>query len=243
MNKLDNYYNELLHLSGTITSILSIIPIIVGLIFYKYFNKPTKVFFGYLIFGLVMNILAETFIWSVNIPSHYNKFWKTILDALKIEDTNFFNGFSYFASFLFLGWFYYLVMKSAKYSYILKWLCIALCLFQVFNYFFIDGFRTKGAVGLIASGIYATALPALYLWYLSNKPPDLSIWKNAYFWISGALFVISTISLVYSFSAETLYESNFVLYCKTKIVRNGVNMLSELAYLIAFTKAKYLKYL
>ena len=190
-----------------------------------------------------MNILAELFIWSVNIPDHYNAFWKPILDYLKIEDTNFFNGFSYFASFLFIGWFYYLLIKSAQYIYLLKWLCIALCVFQVFNYFIIDGFRAKGAVGLILSSANSMALSALYLWYLSNKPPNLSIWKNPYFWISGSIFIISTLSLVYSFSAETLYESDFVLYCKTKIIKNGVNMLGELAFLISFTKAKNLKYL
>jgi hypothetical protein len=243
MNNLDNYYNEMLHLSGTITSVISIFPIVIGLFYFKFFNKPLKVFFGYLVFGLMLNILAELFIWSVNISAHYNSFWKPILEALKIEDTNFFNGISYFSIFLFLGWFYFLLMEEAKFSNYIKWICIVLCVFQIFNYLFLDGFRAKGAIGHISSSIFTLLISALYLWYLSNKPPDLSIWNNTYFLISIALFVISTISLAYSFSTEALYESDFVLYCKIKIARNAVNMLTEIIYIIAFTKAKYLKYL
>ena len=243
MNHLQEYYNNLLNLSGKIVTIFSIVPIIGGLFYFKYFNKPLKVYFWYLLFGLFLNILAETFIWSVNITTHYEAFWKAVLAYTKIEDTNFFNGISYFAAILFFGWFYYLLMQKAKYTIWLKWLCIVLCIFQIFNYVFIDGFRAKGAIGLVVSNIYCLVLPAIYLWYMSNNPPDVSIRKNAYFLISITLFLLSILSFIYSFTAENIYETNFILYCKIKIFKNGIFILTQIILFYAFTQAKFVKYL
>ncbi len=243
MNELDKHYNELLNISGKIVTYFSLIPILIGLFYYKTFNKPIKLFFYLLIFELGLNILAELFIWSVNIESHYKSFWKPILTFTKIEDTNFFNGFSYFASFLFVGWFYYLIMQKASFSLWLKWICFGLCVFEVINYIFIDGFRSKGAIGLVSSNFYVVVMAGLYLWYLSNNPPDLPILKNSYFLISITLLVTSLISFIYSFTAETIYETDFVFYCKIKIFRNCINMLSQIVILAAFIRSKYLKYL
>jgi hypothetical protein len=242
MNEIDKYYNELLNLSGKVTTAFSILPILVGAVFYKrFFTKPLKIFFWYLVVRFSLNVLMEVFIWSAN--KHYLIFWKPIFKALQIENTLFFNGFFFLNNFILIGFFYYTLLNIDKKTQWLKYLTIGLSIFEVINYFFIDGFRQFGMVGPIVVNSFTVLLPCYYLWHLSNSPPNLPILKNTYFWISLSLFIAHLIAFLFMFTGAKLYETDFALYCKTSILRNFVEISSQIGFIFAFTKSKYLKYL
>jgi hypothetical protein len=241
MNQAEIYYNSLLNLAGQITTAFSMVPIIAGLFFWNYFNKPLKVIFLFLSFRLFINLLIELFIWSVN--TYYNIFWKPILTYLKIDNALFFNGLYYLNTIIFVGLFYYILNEKQKNKSLLKkFLAFCVC-FEVINFFFIDGFRSVGIYGPVLINCLSVILPSYYLWWLSNDPPNLPISKNSYFWISIALFLPHLISLIFIFTADMLYETNFILYCKAHMVSNLFEIFSQLGFLYAFMNAKYVKYL
>lgn len=238
MNQIEEYYNLVLNRFGQITTLFGLITIIVGFIYRKYFNKPINIVFYFLIISLVLNALTELFIWSAT--AHYYSFWKPIFEKLNIWDSNFFNGFFYLTNIVFIGMFYFKILPK---NYWIKYFAILLAIFQIFNYFFIDGFRNYGVIGVTISDLFIILLPCFYLWDMSSNPPNISVLKNSYFWISMALFLPHLFQIIITFTASDLHKTNFVLFAKTHVVRNIFLIISQILFIIAFTKAKYLKYL
>jgi hypothetical protein len=240
MNQSEIYFNELFNLSGKFVLIFSIFPIVYGVSSRKHLNNILRLFLGYWVARFSLNCLVELFIWSVNL--HYDNFWKPILTYLDISDTYFFAGFFYLIDFIFISIFYRKVIDNQKVKGYIQIILLVLILFQIINYFFIDGYQSEGFFGPVLDGLLLSILPAFYLWQVSNNPPNLTILNHSYFWISVAIFIPHIISFIFIFTADVLSESNFVLYCKLHIGRNFLEALSQLGFLYAFYKAKYLKY-
>ncbi|MES2795975.1 MAG: hypothetical protein V4683_08420 [Bacteroidota bacterium] len=241
MNEIENYYNQLLTNVSLVTGLVNLLSVIIISFFYKYFNNPIRLFYYYLLARLFLEILTKIFIWST--AEHYAIFWKPILDYFQIYDTNFFNGIFYFTNFLFIGFFYRKIIANRFITSKLAVITIGLCIFQIANYFFIDGFQSYGTIGVTLSDIFLIILPCIYLYQMSNNPPNINLQKNSYFWISLALFIPHLLQMVITFTASDLHKTNFILFCKTHIFRNIILIFSQLLFLHAFSKAKYLKYI
>jgi hypothetical protein len=239
MNKIEDYYNHLFYLFGSIPEYGIAVPLFIAIIAWNKLNKTAKVFFRYLLAYFIFYMLNQFFLWSVT--KHYNIFWKPILTSLKIGDNLFFNGIYYLIDFIGIGLFYSKLIN--KYSKILKIATSILVIFQIINYFFIDGFRSFGFYGSIFSIIWVLVLSGYYLWFLANFPQNISLSRNFYFWISIALFVPTLCnSAIQILQSKTPIEEQLT-YIKLGVTRIFILIAQLSLYIIAFTKAKYLKYL
>ena len=163
MNQQEIYFNNLLSLSGKITTVLSLIPILVALWKRKEINELLKIFWGYLVARFFLNLLMELFIWAV---VNYRDFWKPILMLYKIENTLFFNILFYLSNYIFLGIFYRNLLNKKTYQVGLKIFIPLICVASIIIFVFIDGYQNFGSVGPFMNGIYICTLPMIYLWYL-----------------------------------------------------------------------------
>lgn len=241
MNQSESYFNQLLAISGSLTTYFSILPILLACFFLKNLNRPLILFFWYLVARFVLNLITILFVWSVN--KYYDQFWKPLLTSLKIEDTNFFSGIFILNDIIFIGFYFSILNISNTIRARISFITIILIVFQGFNYFFIDGFRSLGTIGNIVSTCFLIILSGFYLLVISKNPPKLTITKNSFFWIAIGLFIPHIFGLFNILVVELLFKSDFVLFCKARIFRNFLQMLSEVLFMISFCFAKYQKYL
>jgi hypothetical protein len=237
MNVIENYYNEILIKISLITSFCFFATIIIALFYKKYFNLALKIFFNYLLIRVFLELITKLFIWST--AKHYEVFWKPILEYFQIYDINFINGIYYLVNFILIGYFYSKIFNFIK----LKTISICLAIFQVINYFFIDGFRSYGTVGAILSDLFLIILPCMYLYRMSAQPPNIPVQKNSYFWISLGLFIPHLVQIAITITASDLHQTDFVFFCKTHVFRNIILIISQLFFIYAFLQSRYLKYL
>ena len=232
MNQQENYYNSLLLLSGKITTILSVLPIITAFWKRKYLNELLKIFWGYLATRFFLNLMMELFIWAV---VNYRDFWKPILTLYKIENTLFFNILFYLSNYIFLGIFYRKLLNKNTYQIGLKVLIPLISVASVIIFIFIDGYQNFGSVGPFMNGIYICTLPIIYLWYLFiEERKGIAVYKKPYFWISMGLLIPHGIDLIFLLTANNLYSENFILYCQSHIARNCFEIIAQLSFSLSF---------
>ncbi len=232
MNQQEIYFNNLLLLSGNITTILSLIPILVAFWKRKEMNELLKIFWGYLATRFFLNVMMELFIWAV---TNYRVFWKPILTLYKIENTLFFNILFYLSNYIFLGIFYRKLLIKKIYQTGLKILIPVICVASVVILIFIDGYQNFGSVGPFMNGIYICTLPMIYLWYLFLEDrKGIAIYKKPYFWISMGLLVPHGIDLIFLLTANNLYAENFILYCQSHIARNCLEIIAQISFAVSF---------
>lgn len=245
MNQNEAFYSFILSRISFFTSLFFILTIIFGTFYWSSFNKAIKIIFWYLCVRLLLNGLVALFSWSVKV--HSKQFWKpflgdSILLDLKNSHNNFSNGIYYLVFLVLPGLFFLQILKGHKHYFWFRYLYFFLIFFQIINYFFIDGFRSYGIVGATISDLFLIALPCLYFWQISNRPLNIVLIKNSYFWICLAFFLPHVVHLPISITATNLYESNFILYCKAHIIRNLIHIVSLFFYMIGFFNSRYLKY-
>lgn len=235
MNNIELDYNNLLLLSGRITTLLSVIPIFVAIWQRKKLSKPLQIFFWFGVVRFALNLILEAFIWSI---TPFREFWTPILKEYKIENTLFFNIVFYLANYIILGILFKELLKKSIFQSILKYFIPFISIAAVFIFFFIDGYHGFGTVGPIINGLYICVLPLVYLWYLFQNDTQTSVSQKPYFWISLGLAIPHLIDLLFLFTADKLYDQNFVLYCKTHIIRNILEIFAQLLFAFAFFIAR-----
>lgn len=237
MNQLESIYNDWLYLSGQVTTWFSVLPVLVGFLIIKKLNGVQRVFLVCILTKLILNICLELFVWSAN--NHY-EFWEPVLTRFHIEDTNFSNTFFYLHAYLFFGYYYYLLLDRPQW---LKILVISLVIFQLINFTWIEGSKEIGNWGISVKNSFMIIISGYYLWFLSNNPPQISINKVPYFWIAVSLFILGLISYFHVFIFNQLYTENFILFCKARIGKNIIEIITQFFFIYAFYLSRYNRYL
>jgi hypothetical protein len=234
-------YNDLLLLAGKITTAIRLIPIVIFIVMWqRKINKPIKRMGLYLIAMICSNWFGDALYWSFN--KYYNVFWKPILTSLEIGDTNFLNIIGRLIDYIFVGWIFSFAIKDPLGNN-LKKISWSLIPIAILIYFFVDGFRTYGTVNAILNRTYLVVVPVIYFWYLFNSPPHLSLWRNSFFLFGLGLFVPNLVGLVMSFVGEKLNQTDYVSFVKLSLFRNGLTIMAQFLFALAFYYAHFTKFL
>ncbi|MBK7873690.1 MAG: hypothetical protein IPJ74_25040 [Saprospiraceae bacterium] len=134
-----------------ITAATILIPIAVAIWQRKSLNEPLRVFFWYRVFALLFNIVQHLFFWFAN---KYYEDIKDYLDWWGIQDTSFLSILFYINDFIFIGWFYYLLLRYNRYGNYIKWLSTILLIIVLINYLFIEGYQIFGKFNPTAVAIF-----------------------------------------------------------------------------------------
>jgi hypothetical protein len=233
------FYNDLLIFYGRIALSTLIIPIIMGLWQGRVMNRPLRFFLFYLASGLTIALLEQLFIWST---TKYYPTLKPYLDYWKIEDTNFYQILYYLKNFALLGWFYSLLLPNSV-SIWVKRVSIFLLFAALINYLFIEGYLVFGVFNPIADAVFCFVLPLIYLGFLYQKDSIVPLSKNPYFWISLGMVVPNLLNLIFQFIGNQLLETDFILFAKLTIGKNGITVIGHILLAIGFYYARYVKFM
>ncbi len=231
--------NDLLISFGRATILAMIIPIIAAIIYRKHLNKELKIFLGFCIAALFVNLLESSYIAAVNNYTSFFEKWLAFTDGT----TNFFYILYQLKSFIFLGWFYSVLLVGHRYGRWIKILSIFLCLATIVSYIIEKGWRNYGVFGPTADAIFLFVIPLFYLWYLYRINLAVPILKNPYFWISLGLAVPNLIGLFLFFTGDAIYGSDFCLFVRFSIAKNVFLIISQILLFIGFSRARYAKYI
>ncbi len=234
------FYNEILISFGKILVLLQLIPISVGILKWRYLNKPLKIFWYFCTTYFIIDLFVQILIWFV---SNYYSYVKSIVVSLHIKDFSF-TGILYFLNnFSLLGYFYFLVLKKTKLSPIIKWISIILWIVSLINYLFIEGYTVVGIFNPTADAIYCFVLPCIFMWYLYNENGKVPLSKNPYFWINLRFLIPNLISLVFKLFGNKIQNTDSLLFVKIGILQNGIWLVGLIFACIGFYYARYTKYL
>lgn len=239
MPEIEIYYNKILILFGRLNIASMILPIVIAIWMWKRLNKPLKVFLGYCVVTLLINLLEQMFIWSVD---KYTDFWLPILRYWRIENTNFLQILYYLRDFTFLGWFYSILLPLHSEIWV-KRIAISLFFATLINYLFIEGYRVYGIFNPAIDAIFSFVLPLFYLWFLYQSFFHIPLYKNPYFWLSFGLIFINLLGLFLYFAGNKMQQTDFVLFAKVVIIKNCLEIIGRIILSIGFWYAPYVQHL
>lgn len=235
MSESEIYFNNLLLYSGYIPTFAWLLPITIALISWRKLSSAHKNFFYFGLFMFIFNVLVLTFLWSTN--KHYS-FWKPYLEHWNIENPMFTRILFHIETFIFLGLCYFELIKNSvlnRYKYPLIYL---LCIVSSLIYFFIDDYRGYGTVGQNFYSIFILVICVMYMRLLFSSKLNRQLLQISFFWITIGLLIPKTITLIYEFTAQNLYNDNFILYCKANIATNIIEFLGILTIGFGFYKLR-----
>ncbi len=232
-------YNDKIIFFGRIALSTLIIPILIGFYQRRVLNKPLRFFLLYLVVGLTIALLEQIFIWSA---TKYYPILKPYLDYWKIEDTNFIQILYYLKNFALLGWFYSLLLPKSLGIWV-KRVSGLLFITALINYLFIEGYLVYGVFNPTADAIFCFLSPLIYLGFLYQNDSIVPLSKNPYFWISLGLVVPNLLNLVFHFVGNKLIETDFILFAKLSIGKNGITIIGHILLAIGFYYARYVKFM
>ncbi len=228
----------------TYAYILLLLPIIVGLVNKKYWNRPLWIIFLYCVANFLLNSLESILIWAVG---KYPDVLLPYLDYLSIENTFFLLPLYYLKNFLFISWFYSLIFPILNISTIFKRIGIACAVISLFSFTFIEGYQTFGSINPSLNTIYLVCfgiiLPPVYLWLSRLHSIRIPLRKNPYLWISmGLLMQAFTSVLPYLFGTD-LYQLNEELYYFSITINLFFNLVGLTLISIGFYYAYYVRFI
>ena len=217
-----------------------IIPILVGTIKWKDFNKPLKVILLFCILSLFNALIEQVFYWST---TNYKTFWVPYLNKWNIHNTIFLSILALVTEITLLSWYFSLTIPNQKIKRIIRLVSIGLLLSVIINYLFYEGFRVPSVFNDSAVGIFCFTLPLIHLKVLYHLDSKVVITKNPYFWIALGLVVYYLIGFFLDFAGKTVFETDRALFYKISIADNLVYIIGNLFMAIGFYYARYVKYL
>lgn len=238
MNQIEAHYYRLLEQTGYVYTVLLLVPVIVAWIYWKRLSKPLKVFHWYLVARIVIVLTSEVLYRAF---VEYSHFWTPVLGFLGISNMHFMNILSSLSQVIGIGYFYMLLSSHAGFCRVMKYVMGGMIVLISSDYFFFEGYKRFGQWAWL-EGIFILVVPALFLWKIIKKDTEVVPLKNSYFLISLGLFLTNLIALVYFFLGSSLYETNMVLFVKMQLAKNGVNVLGQLLFLLAFRRAYLLRF-
>ncbi|GAB3321526.1 hypothetical protein GCM10027299_16080 [Larkinella ripae] len=242
MTPEESQYNDLLTQFGQFTIVMMLLPALVALVRYRYLNKPGRVFFGYLVATISVNIIEQLFIWSTDVNTYYS-FWEPYLIRWQIDNTYFLQILAYLKNFLFLGWFYGLILVPVGIGQWTFRISVLLALLALIDYVWISGYNQPAVLTPTLSGLYTTLLPMLQLWFLIQQQHKVSLVKIPYVWFSTGLILANLFTLLFFLFNEKIYQTDFLLFVKMSLARNCLEIVSQVLFAYGFWQAKTLRYL
>lgn len=240
MDLSDSDWKEFTIISSRVAFYVSFLPIIIGFLKRKHFSNSIKIFYLYLIVDLLIAFVIQLFIWSVA------KFPDTLVPIVKelgITSTNFFIILYNINVVGVLGWYFSSVISAPKISKPIKWASWILVLLMILNYFFIEGYQDLGVFNPTAASICGFVFPLIHLWYLFRQDYQLVLARNPYFWIALGLVVATLLGLFQSIAGDQLFKTDYPLFAKFNISKNGLIIISFLFFGISFWQAENTAYL
>lgn len=236
----DKFFQNVLILISKITTVIMLIPIVVGVYNYKKLNKPIKIFLWFCIAKFCVNLLHQAFIWAVN---NYKAFFVPILNYWQIKDTNFMGILSYLTDFAFLGWYFYYVIPNENISKSIKWLSIFLFIAAITDYLFIEDFRTFGVFNPAAIAVFDFVLPVISLWFLYRENSRVPLSKNPYFWFAMGLFIPHLVSFFLYLAGDTIHREDYGLFLKISIGKVIFSIIGQILLAIGFYHARFAQFI
>ncbi|HMN91172.1 MAG TPA: hypothetical protein PKD70_11920 [Saprospiraceae bacterium] len=230
---------DLSNFFALITNIVFIFPILIAFFRWQYLNKPLRVFLGYCVVTVLLNLLEWGFIQST--VAHWS-FWEPILQKLGITNTFFLLILYHLKNFIFLGWFFSLLLTHPAAKWV-RGIVITLSIAAVVNYIFIEGYQEAGRFNPTADAIFTFILPLYYLWRLYRAVIDVALVKNAYFWISLGLLIPNVIALYFYFTSPDLHNEDYCLFLWVNMIKNFFEIIGSTLLAIGFWRAPFVKYI
>ncbi len=240
MTTLESEYNDLLIFSGKLATGSMLIPILFAIYYWKFLNKPLKLFFWYCFLTFSLNVLEVFFIWST---VNYKETLLPLLKKWDIKNTSFYSILFFSKDFIFLGLF---LKETLKHRVNISWVqpIIMLLLISTWaNHLFIEGFRAYGVFNRTVDAIFCFAIPLYFLWFIFNENSKVPIVKNPYFWIGLGLISTALIGFYLFLAGDKIRATDKVLFFKLAIVKNVIMMIEQVLEAIGFYYARYTKYL
>lgn len=239
---LKEYYDQLLQLFVKGVTVVSFLPLVVGIIKRMYFNKALKVYWLFLLVSLLLYALEPAFIWMVK---GNLEFWVPVLKACNISNTNFLRYTFHINNFTLLGWFLYLILKPRSVTMALttRWLSVALLVAVTINYFFIQGHNVAGGFNSTVSALYCFVLPLLSMWFIFNHESRVPLGHNPYFWINLGLIIPNILGIFLYFAGDILSNEDYEMYAWLNIAKYLIEILAQLLTALGFYYARNVKYL
>jgi len=230
--------SEWLVLSGTVAIASMVIPIVFFILNRKEKQYVLFLFFIYCLATLSINTLE--LVYYKLIESYKDSFrpWLEITDYQLV----FFQILHQLKNFALLGWVYSKLIKGYTSSKWLKNLIILLCTISIVFYIVEKGWRNYGTVAPTIEAIFLFIIPFFYLWYLFRTDLALPLQKNPFFWISLGLVIPNLLGLFLYFVGGTIQETDYCLFTRYAITKNGFEIIGQIMFAVAFSKAQFAKY-
>jgi hypothetical protein len=222
MNETEKVYNNLLIASGYFPTFAWLFPIIFFYFKGTTLNKMLQYFFRFSILMFIFNVLVFMFIWSID---NQSIFWKPYLNYWHIENVLFTRIFFHLNCFIFLGLCYFTIIPIKiliQYKY---WIITLICIISLIIYFYIDDYRGYGSIGQNLYHIFIITITLMHLNYLFKAKLGSILSQNPFFWISIGLLIPNALTLFFQFTAQNLYETDFMTYCKIYILTNFIEFI------------------
>ncbi len=227
---MNDFYNNLLAISGKYTTWIDLIPIIAGLWYFKKIDRALKWFLFYRLSILVINVFEQLLIWGCR---NYPAFKNFVNNDCGISNTFFINIFVRIAIYIFLGYFFSIVLSKSTGRWI-QLLSICLCFIALFICIFIDGFYQFGTINAMLCSIFIIGCATIYLQKSIYVSFNISLFKVPYFIICLCLFFGVLFSILFSLFNESLQKENFIMFVKLSILSNILHIIITLLYVLAF---------
>ena len=234
------YWDEILKLFASVTVAAMVVPIIVALMFRRYWNRALLVAFWYYLATFLLSSLEQFIFWAC---PRYREACVQILEYWDINNTFFLSILFFTKDYILLGWFFKLIVPVKRIGNIIKWCSIIFVIASWINHCFIEGYKGFGIFNSGINAIYMVSLPLLYLWYSQKESLRIPLHKNPYFWISIGLLIPSLLTLFLYFSGNYILESDYKLYSILKSIENGFAIIGLVLVCIGFTRSRFARFI
>lgn len=229
--------NELLINLGKYKTIIDILPIMVGVVYYKYLSKPLFYFLLYLSVSLVINLSEQLLIWAC---LNYDSFYQYISTKWNINNTFFLSIFVRLNIYVFLGLFFStLFLKSIGKK--IKIISILLFFIAIIICIYVDGFLSFGRINGIIVQIYVICFSLIYLIKVILMKLRYSLFKNSYFLICLGLIVLFITGFLFPLFADSLKAIEMSLFVMITFFQHIISILTITLYSFAFYYSQNLK--
>ncbi len=235
----ETYWHDVMMNFGRLTIITMALPVIVAILYKKYWNKALYAAFLFCLATLGVNLFEQALIWSINT---YTDFFLPYLEYWEISNTFFLNILYYLKNLLLLGWFYSLVFPVKPFNSIILYASYILATAAIISYF-IEGYQNMGVVNPAIDTVFIILLPLIYLWVSRKSSLRIPLKKNPYFWISLGLLVPNSLGLFLFFSGDYIHAKNYILYCQLFSVKNVFEIIGQVFISLGFIYAYHARFI
>ena len=157
-----------------------LIPFFIGIYRYKHLDKGLRLFFYFVVYGTVNEIVIRIFI------------------SLGGNNTMPFSHLYLMAEFLILGLFYSEVLKGILRKRVIITIIVLFELYSVVNTLFLQSVYQYPALPLSISKIFIVGFPILFLYKIMTEARILNLWKEPLIYINLAVLIYYSGNLFHS---------------------------------------------